>query len=289
MTMGTLRFTKMHGIGNDYVYIDCFTERVPDPAALARRVSPRRTGIGADGVILICPSTAADARMEMYNADGSRGEMCGNGIRCVARYVYDHGIARRPDLRIDTDAGTRTLELHVRDGRVRAVTVDMGEPILDGARIPVAAAGQVIDAPLRVGAVEYRVTCVSMGNPHAVICGVPLKMLNEHGPAGWNLEVEGRRIETAALFSERTNVHFVDPLHPGEVRMLTWERGSGATQACGTGASAVCVAGVLTKRNGRKITAHLPGGDLAIEWSEADNHVYMTGPAVEIFTGDWPE
>jgi len=278
MTMGTLRFTKMHGIGNDYVYVNCFTERVPDPAALARRVSPRRTGIGADGVILICPSTAADARMEMYNADGSRGEMCGNGIRCVARYVYDHGIARRPDLRIETDAGTRTLELHVRDGRVRAVTVDMGEPILDGPRIPVAAAGQVIDAPLHVGAVEYRVTCVSMGNPHCVVFSTGIDTLD--------LATLGPAFEHHAFFPKRVNTEFVEVVGPEELRMRVWERGSGETAACGTGACAIVVAGVLTERSARRALVHLAGGDLQIEWRASDHHVLMTGPAEEVFHGE---
>jgi diaminopimelate epimerase len=285
-----MQFTKMHGLGNCYVYVNCFEQRVADAPSLARAVSDRNTGVGSDGLILICPSTKGDARMEMYNIDGSRGQMCGNGVRCVAKYVYDHGLSRNNPLRIETDAGIKTIDLTVNGGKVAAACVDMGEARLRPEDLPVKLTPQqMLDHPLEILGQQAFMTCVSMGNPHAVIYGVPLKLLNEHGPAGWNLEVEGRRIETAALFPERTNVHFVDPLHPGEVRMLTWERGSGATQACGTGASAVCVAGVLTKRNGRKITAHLPGGDLAIEWRETDNHVYMTGPAVEIFTGDWPE
>ncbi len=285
-----MQFTKMHGLGNCYIYVNCFEQRVADPPALARAVSDRNTGVGSDGLILICPSTNGDARMEMYNMDGSRGQMCGNGVRCLAKYVYDHGLSRNNPLRIETDAGIKTIDLTVNGGKVAAACVDMGEPRLRPEDLPVKLTPQqMLDYPLEILGQQAFMTCVSTGNPHAVIYGVPLKLLNERGPAGWNLEVEGRRIETAALFPERTNVHFVDALHPGEVRMLTWERGSGATQACGTGASAVCVAGVLTKRNGRKITAHLPGGDLAIEWREADNHIYMTGPAVEVFTGDWPD
>ncbi|MGQ9649369.1 MAG: diaminopimelate epimerase [Phycisphaerae bacterium] len=284
-----MKFTKLHGLGNCYVYVNCFEERVDDAPALARAVSDRNTGVGSDGLILICPSKTADARMEMYNADGSRGQMCGNGIRCLAKYVYDHGLSRNNPLRIETDAGIKTINLNIEDGKVASACVDMGEPRLRPEDLPVKLTQeQMIDHAIEILDHQALMTCVSMGNPHAVIYGVPLKLLSDRGPAGVNLEIEGRRIETAAIFPERTNVHFVDILHPGEVRMLTWERGSGATQACGTGASAVCVAGVLTKRSGRKIIAHLPGGDLTVEWREADNHVYMTGPAVEIFTGDWP-
>jgi diaminopimelate epimerase len=285
-----MKFTKLHGLGNCYIYVNCFEERVADAAALARAVSDRNTGVGSDGLILICPSKTADARMEMYNVDGSRGQMCGNGVRCLAKYVYDHGLSRNNPLRIETDAGIKTIDLNIEGGKVTSACVDMGEPLLRPEDLPVKLTqGQMVDYAIEILDHQALMTCVSTGNPHAVIYGVPLKLLNDRGPAGWNLEIEGRRIETAAIFPERTNVHFVDVLHPGEVRMLTWERGSGATQACGTGASAVCVAGVLTRRSGRTITAHLPGGDLALEWRESDNHLYMTGPAVEIFTGDWPE
>lgn len=284
-----MQFTKMHALGNCYIYVNCFAERVADAPSLARAVSNRNTGVGSDGLILICPSKVADARMEMYNMDGSRGQMCGNGIRCVAKYVYDHGLSHNNPLRIETDAGIKVIELSLADGRVAAARVDMGEPRLRPEDLPVKLTQeQMIDYPLEILGHQALMTCVSMGNPHAVIYGVPLDRLQERGPAGWNLEIEGRRIETAALFPERTNVHFVDVLHPGQVRMLTWERGSGATQACGTGASAVCVAGVLTRRSARRIIAHLPGGDLDLEWAEQDGRVYMTGPAVEIFTGDWP-
>lgn len=276
-----LPFTKMHGIGNDYVYVDAFAHQVPDPARVARLVSPRRTGIGSDGRILICPSSVADARMEMYNADGSRGEMCGNGIRCVAKYVYDHGIARKPELKIETDAGVKTLKLDVRDGRVASVTVDMGEPILDGASIPVRAEGRVIDAPFEVDGTSYRITCVSMGNPHCV--------LFVDDTASAPVTTLGPRIETDPFFPKRVNVEFVqllDPAPSARLRMRVWERGSGETAACGTGACAVAVAAHLTERAPRRVEIELLGGNLQIEWRESDGHVYMTGPATEVFSGE---
>jgi diaminopimelate epimerase len=280
--MARLRFTKMHGIGNDYVYVDCVAAGgaacVADPAALARRVSPRHTGIGSDGVILICPSDSADCRMEMYNADGSRGEMCGNGIRCVGKYVYDHGLVRKDTLRVATDAGTKVLRLHIRGGLVRAVTVDMGEPVLDGPRIPVAAEGRVINAPLAVDGKTYAITCVSMGNPHCVtfvpsVDGLPLADI-------------GPRFEHHAFFPKRVNTEFVQVLARHELRMRVWERGSGETAACGTGACAVLVAAVLNDKADRRATIHLNGGDLEIEWNAADNHVLMTGAAEEVFSGE---
>jgi diaminopimelate epimerase len=281
-----MRFTKMHGLGNCYVYVDCFQEQVADAAALARAVSDRNTGVGSDGLILICRSERADARMEMYNIDGSRGQMCGNGIRCVAKYVHDHGLSKHNPLRIETDAGILTIELTLEGGKVRLACVDMGAPRLRPADLPVTLepdemVDYAIDLPsLGVGG---KMTCVSMGNPHAVVYGVPLKLLTPD-----RLRDEGRRLEAHEIFPERTNVHFAEVNAPGEVSMLTWERGSGATAACGTGAAAVCVAGVLTRRCDRKLTIHLPGGDLQLRWDAGDNHVYMTGPAVEIFSGDWP-
>ncbi len=281
-----MKFTKMHGLGNSYIYVNCFEERVADAPALARAVSDRNTGVGSDGLILICPSQNADARMEMYNLDGSRGQMCGNGIRCVAKYVYDHGLSRRNPMTIETDAGVLSIALTIEAGKVTLARVDMGPPRLRPEDLPVnLPPDQMVDYPIESDLdVNALMTCVSMGNPHAVIYGVRLQKLSPE-----SLREEGRRIETHALFPERANVHFVEVHSAGEVNMLTWERGSGATQACGTGASAVCVAGVLTGRSGRNITVHLPGGDLQLEWSDADNHVYMTGPAVEIFTGDWPD
>lgn len=276
--MAVVPFTKMHGIGNDYVYVDCFAHGVPDPAALARRVSPRRTGIGSDGLILICPSTVADCRMEMYNADGSRGEMCGNGIRCVAKYAYERGLSRANPMQVETDAGIKTLRLEVTGERVSRVTVDMGEPILDGRRIPVAAEGHVIDFPLEVSGETYRVTCVSMGNPHCIVFRDDVESLD--------LERIGPRFEHHAFFPRRVNTEFVRADGPRELTMRVWERGSGETAACGTGACAVLVAAVLCGRAERQAAVHLPGGDLDIEWREADNHVYMTGGAEESFRGE---
>jgi len=283
-----MRFTKMHGAGNDYVYVNCFDEPVPDdPAELARHVSDRHFGIGGDGLILICPSQVADARMWMFNADGSEAEMCGNGIRCVAKYVFDHGISNKQTLAIETGRGVLTLDLKVVDGLVDRVRVDMGEPILQAGRVPTTLAGDpkqggaVIDASLRIAGELLRVTCVSMGNPH---CVAFVDELSDH----WVLAV-GPKVETDEHFPRRVNAEFVQVLSRREVRQRTWERGSGETLACGTGASAVCVAGVLAGRTEREILVHLVGGDLSIHWNEADNHVYMTGPATEVFSGQWNE
>jgi diaminopimelate epimerase len=278
-----MRFTKMHGIGNDYVYVDCVRQKPPtDPAALAVAVSDRHFGIGSDGLILICPSERADARMRMFNADGSESEMCGNGIRCVAKFVHDHGIATKPHLTIETGRGVLALDLEVKNGKTERVRVNMGAPILLSKDIPTTLPGDPpVNAPLTVSDPwPWEVTCVSMGNPHAVIYSPNV--------AGVELERVGPVLETAPAFPRRTNVHFVTVHSPAEVTMRTWERGSGITLACGTGACAVCVAGVLTGRSARKIVAHLPGGDLELEWSEGDNCVYMTGPATEVFSGEWP-
>jgi len=276
--MARLPFVKMHGIGNDYVYVDCFAHRVLDPVALAQRISPRRTGIGSDGLILICPSTVADCRMEMYNADGSRGEMCGNGIRCVGKYVAESGLVRANPLRVETDAGVMTLQLELHNGRVAQVTVDMGAPVLDGPRIPVAAEGRVIDAPLEIGGQTYRITCVSMGNPHCVVFLPEVEDLD--------LERIGPSFERHAFFPRRVNTEFVRVDVPTRLRMRVWERGSGETAACGTGACAALVAAVLTRRAERRATLHLNGGDLDIDWRAADDHVYMTGSADEAFRGE---
>ena len=277
-----MRFTKMHGAGNDYVYVDCFAETVTDPSALARRVSDRHRGIGSDGLILILPSAAADARMRMFNADGSEAEMCGNGIRCVAKYVYDHGIARKRELAVETGAGVLRLEVYPgADGRVDRVRVDMGEPRLRPEQIPVGRSGDsVINAAIDVGGRSREMTCVNMGNPHAVFFVPDLGEIE--------LEKIGPLVEHHELFPERTNAHFVKAHSAGEVTMRTWERGSGITLACGTGAAAVCVAGALTGNTGREILAHLPGGDLELQWA-ANDHVFMTGPAVEVFIGEWPD
>ena len=272
-----LPFTKMHGISNDYIYVNAFDTPLPDPAAVARQVSQRRTGIGGDGLILICPSDTAHARMEMYNADGSRGEMCGNGIRCVGKYMYDHGIATDNPLRVDTDAGLKVLFLEIEDGRVSRVTVDMGEPILDGRYIPVAAKGRVVNQPLQVDGHSYAVTCVSMGNPHCVTFVDDVEAIE--------LEKIGPQFERHAFFPNRVNTEFIQVASPFELNMRVWERGSGETWACGTGACGAAVAAVLNEKSERRVTVHLRGGDLEIEWRAADNHVYMTGAAAEVFEG----
>ncbi|MCX7428346.1 MAG: diaminopimelate epimerase [Planctomycetia bacterium] len=286
-----MRFTKMHGSGNDYVYVNCFDQPPPENLPeLARRVSDRHRGIGGDGLILIHPSDVADARMQMFNADGSESEMCGNGLRCVGKYVYDHGLCRRSNLRIETGAGVLLLDLEVADGHIRQVRIDMGEPILQGLSIPTTWTGDtIVNAELRLDAgviaglprdvKTLAVTCVSMGNPH---CVTYVDELSDD----WVLGV-GPRIENDRHFPNRVNAEFVEVLSPTEARMRVWERGSGETLACGTGACAVCVAGVLTGRTGRAILAHLPGGDLRLEWSEQDNHVRLTGPAVEVFSAEW--
>jgi len=278
-----MRFTKMQGLGNDYVYVEVASGQIADPAELSRRMSDRHFGIGGDGLILILPSEAADVRMRMFNADGSEAQMCGNGIRCVAKYAYDHGLSRANPMRVETAGGVKKLDLRFGDdGKVSSVTVDMGAPVLDPKRIPVRIRqDRVVEMPIRLAKYAFGITCVSMGNPHAVsfvksAAAVPLR---EVGP----------QMENHPLFPERINAHFVEVRGPREVVMRTWERGSGETLACGTGASAVCVAGVLTKRTEREILAHLPGGDLELRWDEADGHVYMTGPAVEVFSGDWPD
>ena len=273
----------MHGAGNDYIYVDCFRERIPtDAAALARVVSDRHFGIGADGLILICPVEGADAEMRMYNADGSYSEMCGNGIRCVAKYVHDHGIATGDRLTIATAGKRFDLELMLRAGKVDRVRVDMGEPILKASEIPTTLPGNPpTNVPLDIDGRRLAVTCVSMGNPH---CVAFVEETTDELVLGL-----GPKIETDPRFPKRINVEFVQVLNQETVQQRTWERGSGETLACGSGACAVCVAGVLTGRTERQITVKLSGGDLQLEWNEASNHVFMTGPAVEIFSGEWPE
>jgi diaminopimelate epimerase len=276
----------MHGAGNDYVYVDCFAEPVPrDIAELSRRVSDRRFGVGSDGLILICPSERADAEMRMFNADGSPAEMCGNGIRCVGKYLYDHGIRRSESLKVESAGRVVSLKLKVSRGAVDHVLVDMGEPILIPEQIPTTLrspsgpAQPVVDAPITVGGHELRVTCVSLGNPHCVA-------FVEEPTDDWVLGI-GPLLEIDPHFPKRINVEFVKVQSVRELVQRTWERGSGETLACGSGACAVCVAGVLTGRTGRDVQIHLRGGDLSIQWNEANNRVYMTGPAVEVFSGDW--
>jgi diaminopimelate epimerase len=275
-------FTKMQGLGNDYIYVSLFGGRegleLPWPE-LARRWSDRHFGIGGDGLILIAPSTRAHARMRMFNADGSEGEMCGNGIRCVAKYLYDHGLCAEEAMRIETGRGILELGLEVEGGKARRVRVDMGAPILEAQRIPTTLPGDPpVNVRLEAEGGEYWATAVSMGNPHVVIYvpdvgEIPLERV---GPA----------LERHAAFPRRVNVHFVQVQSPSEARMRTWERGSGITLACGTGACAVCVAGILTGRTGPRLLVHLPGGDLDLEWRGAGHSVFMTGPAEEVYSGE---
>lgn len=288
-----MHFTKMQGAGNDYIYVDCFRDPIPrDPAGLSRAISDRHFGVGADGLILICPSDKADARMRMFNADGSEAEMCGNGIRCFAKFVYDHGLVRKSALTVETGRGLLTIELEVANGIATRVRVDMGEPILESAKIPTTLPGErIVNHPFPNPAADVskawaetcgldaRMTCVSMGNPHVVFYCQDVSKIP--------LEAVGPVLEHHSYFPRRINVHFVQVQSPTEVTMRTWERGSGITLACGTGACAVAVAGVLSNRTSRQLLAHLPGGDLQLHWSEKDNHVYMTGPAVEVFSGEY--
>jgi diaminopimelate epimerase len=274
-----MQFTKMEGLGNDYVYVDALRETVADPVALARRVSDRRFGIGSDGLILIRPSETADVRMEMYNADGSRAEMCGNGIRCVGKYAYEHGIATKPTITCETDSGIKTLDLTVEGGKVALVRVDMGVPEFERARIPMLGdAGRVIAEPLHVQDHLVRVTALSMGNPHCVtfVEDVERYPVTRVGPA----------VENHPLFPKRVNAEFVQVVSRNELIQRTWERGSGETFACGTGACAVAVAGVLNDLSDARVTIHLRGGDLLLEWAGEGSPVFKTGPAVEVFRGE---
>lgn len=275
-----MRFTKMHGLGNDYVYVNGFEERVDDPAAVARAVSDRHFGVGADGLILILPSDSADCRMRMFNADGSEAQMCGNGIRCVAKYVYDHDIVRRSALNVETLAGVLNLDLFVAQGAVDRVRVKMGEPRLQRAQIPMQGQpGEVINEPLLVNGATFDVTAVSMGNPH---CVVFVEDVDRFDVARW-----GPHFERHDVFPEGVNTEFIQVHDRESFSMRVWERGSGETLACGTGASAAAVAGHLTGRTDRRVTAHLLGGPLELEWQASDNQVLMTGPAVEVFSGEW--
>ena len=298
-----MKFTKMQGCGNDYVYVNCFEEEVQDPAALAIQVSDRHFGIGSDGLILLKPSDKADCMMDMYNADGSRGAMCGNGIRCVAKLAYDSGVVDRDRITVETLSGIKTLDLTVEDGTVTKVRVDMGAPELQPEKIPVN--GKEIqdntpEALLSVNGKSYSFTAVSMGNPHAVL------FIGKAGKTGTaaetadnpaaelaldTLEIEkiGPLFEHHPAFPDRVNTEFVEVIDEHTLRMRVWERGSGETLACGTGACAVAVAAILTGRvSGREVTVRLRGGDLQIEWDEETGHVFMTGPAVSVFTGKYP-
>ncbi|MCR4586409.1 MAG: diaminopimelate epimerase [Lachnospiraceae bacterium] len=286
-----LEFIKMEGCGNDYVYVDCVKERLPqtDKTALAIRLSDRHFGIGGDGLIFVNPSDIADFEMEMYNADGSRGEMCGNGIRCVAKLVYDRGYVSSEHFTIASMGAVKYITVLPEGGRAKEVTVDMGIPILETEKIPLKLAEENIkpvNVPITAGSVQAEFTGVSMGNPHSVIFMDSLK-----GYVGslddMPLESIGPSFESHSYFPARVNTEFVETVDRSNVKMRVWERGSGETLACGTGCCATCVAGVLTGRTDRELTVHVRGGDLKIHWNEADGHVYMTGPAREVFTGEF--
>ncbi len=273
-----MKFTKMHGLGNDYVYVNCFEEKIDNPPAVARFVSDRHFGIGSDGLIMINPSKTADFEMEMYNADGSRGEMCGNGIRCVAKYVYDYGLTDKTQISVETHGGIKYLDLTVEDGKVSLVKVDMGKPELEADLIPIISEReQVIDEPIEVDGKEYHMTGVSMGNPHAVIYVDDVK--------GLDLEKIGPKFENHERFPKRINTEFVHCIDRQTVEMRVWERGSGETLACGTGACAVAVSSILNNLTDTQVTVKLLGGDLQIEWDREKDRVFMTGPATVVFDG----
>lgn len=274
-----MKFTKMHGIGNDYVYVNCFKETVDDPAKTAVFVSDRHFGIGSDGLILIKPSEVADGKMEMYNADGSQGAMCGNGIRCVAKYMYDYGITDKTSISVETKSGIKYLDLTVENGKVSAVRVNMGSPVLQAAAIPaVSEKEMVIDEPVTVNGREWRLTCVSMGNPHAVTYVEDVKHLD--------IEKIGPEFEHHPMFPDRVNTEFAHVIDRHTVEMRVWERGSGETLACGTGACATAVASVLNGYTEDEVTVKLLGGDLKIFWDRKENNVYMTGSATTVFDGE---
>lgn len=280
-----MKFTKMHGIGNDYVYVNCFQEQIADPSELAKKVSDRHFGIGSDGLILICPSEIADFKMDMYNADGSQGAMCGNGIRCVAKYVYDYGLTDQTVIRVETKSGIKELKLTVADGKVSEVCVDMGSPILRADQIPVKAeevgadcADQLIDRTMVVEGKAYQMTAVSMGNPHCIV--------QVEDPAALEIEKIGPCFEQHPAFPDRVNTEFIRVLDRKTVQMRVWERGSGETLACGTGACAVAVACILNGWTESDVTVRLLGGDLKIRWDQEKNTVFMTGPATTVFDGE---
>lgn len=283
-----MKFTKMHGCGNDYVYVDCTKEVIPNISETAIRVSDRHFGIGSDGLILIKASDVADFEMDMYNADGSRGKMCGNGIRCVAKYVYDHGLTDKTTITVNTLSGIKTLKLTVEDGKVSKVRVDMGEPELIPAQVPVKASvlgladdrrEAIVAEPLEIKARSYDITCVSMGNPHCItFIGEDVR--------DFPLEEVGPVFEKHELFPERVNTEFINVIDKDHLRMRVWERGSGETLACGTGACAVAVASYLNGFTGRSVDIELLGGHLEVVYDEKTNHVFMTGQATEVFSGE---
>lgn len=275
-----LKFTKMHGLGNDYVYMDAINQKIEDRSELAKFVSDRHFGIGSDGLILICPSNVADFKMQMFNQDGSEAEMCGNGIRCVGKYVYDKGLTHKTTISIETLAGIKILKMQEKDGEIKQVTVDMGKPILEPNEIPVISdENPVKNLKLTTENREFKFTCVSMGNPHAIT-------FIDEDVNGFDVCKYGRKLEINDVFPQKANIEFVNIVDKENIKMRVWERGAGETLACGTGACAVTVAAVLNEFTKREVTVKLLGGELNINWNKEDNHIYMTGPAVTVFDGE---
>ena len=275
-----VKFTKMHGLGNDYVYMDAINQKIENRSELAKFVSDRHFGIGSDGLILICPSEKEDFRMQMFNQDGSEAEMCGNGIRCVGKFVYDKGLTNKTTITVETLAGIKTLVMTEKNGKIEAVRVDMGEPILEPKLIPVISEeNPVKNLQLKVEDKEFKFTCVSMGNPHAVA-------FIEEDVNDFDICKYGAKLEVNKSFPNKANIEFINVIDDKTLKMRVWERGAGETLACGTGACASAVAAMLNGYTSREVTVHLLGGDLKIEWSKADNHVYMTGTATTVFEGE---
>ena len=275
-----VKFTKMHGLGNDYVYMDAINQKIENRSELAKFVSDRHFGIGSDGLILICPSEKADFRMQMFNQDGSEAEMCGNGIRCVGKFVYDKGLTNKTTITVETLAGIKTLVMTEKNGKIEAVRVDMGEPILEPKLIPVISEeNPVKNLQLKAEDREFKFTCVSMGNPHAVA-------FIEEDVNDFDICKYGAKLEVNKAFPNKANIEFINIIDDKTLKMRVWERGAGETLACGTGACASAVAAMLNGYTSREVTVHLLGGDLKIEWSKADNHVYMTGTATTVFEGE---
>ncbi len=276
-----MKFTKMQGCGNDYVYVNGFTEKIADKPAFVKAVSDRHFGVGGDGAIFINPSEEADFEMEMYNADGTRAEMCGNGIRCVAKYVYDKGLTDKEQISIVSFGNVKYVDLYVKEGLVSSVRVNMGEPILEAEKVPVISAmKRSVDEPVTVNGKEYRMTCVSMGNPHAVVFMEDV--------ANLDIASVGPLFENHQVFPNRTNTEFVEVVDRTHVNMRVWERGTGETLACGTGCCATVVAGVLNGLTEEKVTVRVLGGEIEIQWDREENLVYMTGPAATVFEGEFP-
>jgi diaminopimelate epimerase len=274
-----MKFTKMHGLGNDYIYVNCLNQTIDNPGEVSKFVSDRHFGIGSDGLVLIMPSKQADFRMRMFNSDGSEAEMCGNAIRCIGKFVFDNGLTNKTIIKIETLAGIKILDLTVKDDKVVLVKVDMGEPILESEKIPVSSEMKnFVSQPVEADGLKYKVTCVSMGNPHAIAYIDDV--------SNFDLHTIGPKIETHPLFPKKINAEFVEVIDRSTLKMRVWERGAGETLACGTGACAVLVSSVINNVSEREATIKLLGGDLLIEWNEKDNHVYMTGPAVKVFEGE---